>query len=108
MEQLAGDAHISFEGDLSSFRLSKIPGTSEEETAALKRNTLRPVQEFVVVPLERSLIADILRAIGGAVPRKILHIQIEKHGVLEFGAYDNFSPHCLFFGPAIERVFWSR
>ena len=47
MEKLAGGAHISFEGDLSALRLSDIPGASQEETGALKRNTLWPKQDFI-------------------------------------------------------------
>ena len=41
---------------------------------------------------------EILKAMGGLVPRSVIHVQIEKAGRLEFGAYDNFSPDCLFFG----------
>jgi len=47
----------------------------------------------------------ILSAISGAVPQRIIHIQIEKDGVLQFGAYDNFDPECLFFGAALDQEF---
>lgn len=67
---------------------------------ALKRNTLRPKQDFVIVLLEPSTVEKIIPAIGGSVPKAILHIQIEKNGVLQFGAYDNFYPECIFFGSA--------
>ena len=50
MEELAGGAHVSFEGDLRGLRLLSIPGASEEPTAALKRNTLWPKQDFAGVP----------------------------------------------------------
>jgi hypothetical protein len=40
MEELAGDAYISFEGNLHGLRLHGLPGASEEETDSLKRNTL--------------------------------------------------------------------
>jgi hypothetical protein len=40
MEELAGNAPISFEGDLRHFNLNKFAGASENETAVLKRNTL--------------------------------------------------------------------
>jgi hypothetical protein len=103
MDELAGNAHISFEGNLGNVRLLRLPGASEETTGVLKRNTLWPKQDFVVVPLESSTSKAILSAIGGAVPRKIIHIQVEKAGVLEFGAYDNFGPDCIFFGTAISR-----
>ena len=39
MDELAGGAHISFEGNLRALRFSSMPGVSYEETVALKRNT---------------------------------------------------------------------
>ncbi len=47
MEELAGAARISFEGDLSATNVSKLNGASGEETQVLKRNTLWPKQDFV-------------------------------------------------------------
>ena len=44
MKELAGGAHVSFEGDLRGLTLLSIPGASEEPTTALKRNTLQPKQ----------------------------------------------------------------
>ncbi len=105
MEELAGNAHVSFEGDLRNLRLSSLPGASEAETASLKRNTLWPKQEFVVLPLEPSTSKTILSAIGGTVPGSIIHVQIEKDGVLEFGAYDNFHPECIYFGGGLRQEF---
>jgi hypothetical protein len=81
MEQLAGNAHISFEGDLKALHLSRIPGASNEETEVLKRNTLSPKQVFVVLPLETSSTKTIIAAIGGTIPSAIMHVQIEKVGV---------------------------
>jgi hypothetical protein len=104
MEELAGDAHISFEGDLSALHLSSIPGASQEETVALKRNTLWPKQDFMVLPLELSTIKTIVSAIGGTVPNAIIHIQIEKGGTLQFAAYDNFHPQCVVFNPAVKQA----
>lgn len=104
MEQLAGGAHISFEGDLKALRLSSIPGASQEETDALKRNTLWPKQDFIVVPLESSTSKAIVSAIGGTIPGTIIHIQIEKGGGLQFGAYDNFHPQCIVFNPATDKA----
>ena len=80
MEKLAGGAHISFEGGLKALRLSSIPGASKDETQALKRNTIWPKQDFVVVPLESSTSQTIVSAIGGTIPNTIIHIQIEKGG----------------------------
>jgi hypothetical protein len=105
MKELAGDAHISFEGDLSILGLVGLPGASQIETSVLKRNTLWPQQDFVIVPLEPSAIEAIFTRIGGTVPRTVHHIQIEKGGRLEFGAYDNFYPECIFLGCAITQTF---
>jgi hypothetical protein len=103
MEALAGNARISFEGDLHGFRLANIPGATDRETTLLRRNTLRPIQDFVVLPLEPTMVGTVLPAIGGNVPRRILHIQIEKDDALQFSAYDNFHPGCILFGPAVSR-----
>jgi hypothetical protein len=99
MEEFAGDAHISFEGDLSALPLSSIPGASREETGILKRNTLWPKQDFIVLPLESATSKTIVSAVGGTFPNAIIHIQIEKGGTIQFAAYDNFHPQCIVFGP---------
>src|SRR5438094_4041514 len=80
MRALAGDAHISFEGDLSRCRgLFAMPGASTEETDALRRQTLYPVQEFVVLPLEPETVRPILAEVlpEGRVVLDIIHVQIE-------------------------------
>ena len=106
MEELAGNtSRMSFEGELAPFQILSFSGASHQETAVLKRNTLWPRQDFVVVPLDRGTGPRILAAIGGHVPRRIRHIQIERAGILEFGAYDSFDPECLFFGPSIQGDF---
>jgi hypothetical protein len=104
MEKLAGGAYISFEGDLKALRLSSTPGASQEETDALKRNTLEPKQDFIILPLEPSSSKTILSAIGGTVPNTIRHIQIEKGGIIQFAAYDNFHPQCIVFHPAMDKA----
>ena len=104
MEELAGDAHVSFEGDLRRLTLMDIPGASEEPTATLKRNTRWPKQDFIVVPLQPSMGKRIIAAIGGTIPNAIIHIQIEKDGLLQFGAYDNFHPECIHFGSAVNEA----
>jgi hypothetical protein len=104
MEDLAGGAHISFEGDLKALRLSSIPGASKEETQALKRNTISPKQDFIVLPLESSTSKAIVSAIGGTIPNTIIHIQIEKGGSIQFAAYDNFHPQCIVFHPAMDKA----
>jgi hypothetical protein len=69
----------------------------------LKRNTIWPKQDFAVVPLTTAAENLVLSAIGGNPPKKLIHIQIERAGVLEFGAYDNFQSVLL--GPGINPEF---
>jgi hypothetical protein len=104
-EKLGGDAHISFEGSLRHLSLLTAPGSSQDETVALKRNTLWPQQDFVVLPLESLILKQILLASSGTVPRTILHVQIEKADTLQFAAYDNFDPECIFFGNTLGDIF---
>ena len=75
------------------------------ENLNLKRNTLLPRQEFVIVPLDSSTISAIFSKIGGTISKSVLHVQIEKNGRLEFGGYDNFNAECMFFGSAISNAF---
>lgn len=108
MTELAGDAHLSLEGDLGVTQVLEMAEASGHETAILKRNTTSPVQDFVVLPLEADLLTKISANIGGTVPRGILHIQIEKHGRLELGLYDNFGSDSSFFGPKLTQEFFDR
>ena len=104
MDELAGDAHISFEGDLRMLPLFSAPDASHEETLALKRNTLWPEQDFIVLPLEPSVSKAIISAVGGTIPRTIIHIQIEKNSLIQFAAYDRFHPECIVFGTAVTQA----
>jgi hypothetical protein len=104
MEELAGDAHISFEGDLRVLPIFSTPGASQEETVTLKRNTLWPKQDFIVLPLEPSMSRAIISAIGGTIPKTIIHIQIEKNSLIQFAAYDRFHPKCIVFGTAVTEA----
>ena len=106
MTELAGDAHLSLEGNLSITRVLELAEASGDETAILKRNTIWPVQNFVVLPLESDSIKTIVASIGGTVPRGIIHIQIEKCNKLELGLYDNFGSS--FFGSRLTPEFFGR
>jgi hypothetical protein len=97
MKALVGNAHISFEGDLSRCEFpGEVPKRSTE-TSVLKRQTSQPVQDFVVLPLEPETIRPILDVVlpDRRFMTDIIHIQIEKDGKIEFGAYDNFHPECI-------------
>jgi hypothetical protein len=98
MRALPGDAHISFEGDLSRCsRLFGLPGASPSETEILHRQTIYPVLDFVVLPLEPETIRPILDEVlpEGRAVHHIIHTQIERKGQMEFGAYDNFHRDCV-------------
>ena len=105
LAQLAGDAQVSFEGDLSMTSLSDVPGASNDETQVLKRGTLWPKQDFVVLPLEVEMVRPIMAAVGGTVPRGLIHVQVQKNGRLQLGLYDNFAPKFMFFGPGLTPSF---
>lgn len=103
MRLLAGeDARISFEGNLSGCGLAELSGASIAETASLRRATTQPELDFVVLPLDGSNARAILECVHRA-GRAIIHIQIEKHGSLQFGAYDNFHPDCIVVGPEVSK-----
>lgn len=107
MTELAGTAHISFEGSLPP-AIVEYPAASAMETEVLKRGTSWPVQDFAILPLELATVPDIVRAIGGTIPRSILHAQIEKQGKLAFAAYDSFHPECIHFGEVISAELIER
>jgi len=108
MELLAGDAQISFEGELSATKLSSVPGATGDETEVLTRNTIAPRQDFCVLPLDAGKARAILIALGGTIPRRVLHVQIQKGGKLELGLYDRFSPDASFFGPSVTLQFLAQ
>jgi (2Fe-2S) ferredoxin len=106
MRALAGNAHISFEGDLSHCDFSSVAGASVDETECLRRCTLTPQLDFVVCPLEPETIKQILSEVlpEGRVVHQIIHIQIERDGEIAFGAYDNFHPECIVAWPGVPGV----
>jgi hypothetical protein len=106
---LSGGAHMSMEGDLSKAQgeIESIPGRSGQETAILRRQTLVPVLDFVVLPLEPNTTEIILRRIVPRVGivRNVIHLQIVKEGELQLGAYDNFHPDCVVIGPGVPEEY---
>jgi hypothetical protein len=105
ISELADTGHISLEGSLSVFNLATLPGASNSETNVLKRNTIWPKQDFLVFPIEPPITDALFKRLGYRVPKRIIHIQIEKNGILEFGAYDTFHPDCISWGPTLKGPF---
>ena len=99
MHELAGDnAWISFEGRLIHTDLIKIGGVAFEETELLRRGTIAPKLDFLILPLTRDSLPAIEKAILSKISfhstEGIVHVQIEKDGTMVFAAYDNFSESC--------------
>ena len=89
MDELAGDARISLEGDLSHCRFTEDVIVSRDETDLLKRNTLWLRQDFVVLRLTPETVASIFKQVMAAgLKRAIIHVQIERHGLLTFVAFE--------------------
>jgi hypothetical protein len=90
---------VSFEGELQELGILELPGATYDETDLLKRQTTSPRQDFVILPITPETIASLksnLNAPGlfnnaGA----LYHVQIECHGRLVLGAYDNFHRECV-------------
>jgi len=102
MEEFVG-GRMSLEGDLSRCAFPQDIVLSREEDGVLKRNTLAPQQDFVVLQLEQDTVPLIVKEVLAAgLKRAILHVQIEHAGVLQLGAYDNFHPGCVVTGPAVS------
>jgi hypothetical protein len=103
MVELGDDAQISLEGSLSQCSFPDEIVVSREQVGPLKRNTMHPRQDFIVLRLTPDTIAEISQQISLAgLKNAIVHVQIERSGVLEFGAYDNFHPDCVVAGPGIS------
>jgi hypothetical protein len=68
MRTLASDrSHIAFEGNLASTELFQLDEASHEERGNLKRATIAPQLDFVVLPLVLSRIPEIEKAIRSKV-----------------------------------------
>jgi len=106
MFELAGHAQMSLEGDLSHCRFTKDVIVTDAEATILKRNTIAPRQDFLVLRLTSETCGPILGQViaGKGLKRAIIHVQIERDDVLELGAYDNFDRECVVTGPGISSV----
>jgi hypothetical protein len=101
MEAFAG-GRMSLEGDLSRC-VFPADMVTYDEMGVLRRNTLVPRQDFVILRLDKDTLAPIFRQIMAVgLVRAIVHVQIEHAGVLQLGAYDNFHPECVVTGPGVS------
>ena len=73
-----------------------------EESDLLKRS-LKPKQDFRILPLVPQNVSAIVKAITSKIAfgnRGIIHVQIERNGKMAFAAYDNFDRECVAAYPA--------
>jgi hypothetical protein len=103
MIELAGVARMSLEGDLSQCKFPDDLVVSREPIGILRRNTLYPPQDFVVLRLTRQSVDSIFKQVQTAgLKRAIIHVLIERDGVQEMVANDNFHAECVGTGPGIS------
>ncbi len=103
MRELAGGALLSLEGDLSSAEFPEQAVASRGPIGLLRRNTIAPPLDFLVLRLEPEFADQIFSQVSRIGLRdRIVHVQIEKSGQLELGAYDNFHAACVVTGGAIS------
>jgi hypothetical protein len=102
MTELAGNAYISLEGNLARCRFADELVVTRAELGLLKRSTLFPRQNFVVLRLAPETVAPISKQVSAAgLAEAVIHVQIERDAVLELAAYDNFAPGCVITGPGV-------
>jgi len=98
MKEFSNNSHISFEGSLENLSFFNINGASTNETETLKRQTISPKLDFVVLPLTDETIQEIWQELekkDHLVNEGIIHVQIEHKEKLAFGGYDNFHKECV-------------
>jgi hypothetical protein len=105
-------SRMSLEGNLSQTEVMRLDGVTQEETGALKRATLQPRLDFVVLPLAPATVDAIERAIRSKIAfggyRGIIHAQIEADGKLAFAAYDNFHKDCVYASTQVSSELLDR
>lgn len=92
-----GNALISFEGDLSTADFGEIPVVSNQPTELLRKGTISPLGDFVILPLEEETLALIKKRVLNYIglQKKVDHILIAKSDKLVAGIYDRFHPECV-------------
>jgi hypothetical protein len=103
-----GDTRCSLEGRLDQFDFQGTVG--HEESGALRRQTIWPWQDFVVLPLDRDAVPPLIQALV-ADPNwteHVIHLMVERAGRLAVGPYDNLDPDGTWIGASIERAVLDR
>lgn len=110
VEVFCGDAHMSLEGDLSDLRWSGRRQVNPRIEVLLRRQTIWPKQDYAVLPLEEDTLVEIKERVLPVVglAEKVAHVQIEQHGELVFGAYDEFHADCVWVTSQVGPEFLDR
>jgi hypothetical protein len=107
--QYEGEAFASFEGDLSALKLQELPGADGQETSTLKRQTMQPELDFIVVPINQETVHELKKRLSmrGVLGRNgaVIHTQIAVGDELLFVACDNFHDECTVASMAVPNVF---
>jgi len=94
-----GAGRVSLEGNLRPFGILDLPGNTHEETELLRRHTVLPRQDFVILPIVAETLSTLKRKLsspgifndGGA----LWHVHVEYQGQVVLSAYDNFHRNCV-------------
>ncbi len=102
ISHLGAGGHLSLEGDLSQLGESVRALGVTKKGLGLRRSTLFPRQDFVILPLDDKTIPLILEQVlpNVGLDSRVLHVQIAIEGRLIFGAYDNFHRDCVWVSEA--------
>ena len=107
-----GRALASFEGDLQVLHMQDLPGSSSEQTAALRRQTSSSEFDFMVVPITRENVAALKARLSAPAilgrDGSIIHVQIEVDKELIFLACDNFHDECTAASVSVPEHFLAR
>lgn len=93
---------------LADTDLAKIEGLHLDETEVLRRQTLQPRLDFLVLPLTPESLPAIEKAVDSKIAFSgcagIVHVQIESRGRIAFAAYDEFDPDCVVASQAVPMA----
>ena len=102
---LAGEAQISFEGDLSLCDFSGLEDYRISPFGELHRINKEPGSDYEAYALDHHSIEALSNRLLNAdcAIQAIEHIQIQKDGALQVLIGDNFDDECVSVGPLISR-----
>jgi len=98
LREYEGRSQLSLEGDLSALRDARFADSSMEETGGLKRQTLHPELDFLVVPVTAANVRILKPLLSRPAmlgrDGSIVHVQLAVDGTLALVACDNFHDDC--------------